>query len=151
MLRRLTTTLSTNVAIAGLIMVALGAGGGATLAASSPNPKPDTSHADQDDANEANDESTEAPESQDAEDQGTRPTDTHGFCVSQVAKAAPTAPTGEGADKVTHGSLVSAAAHACGKENKQAGAASKQAHGKAFGKNHGTGRPAAVTPHTPAG
>ena len=66
MLVRLTQTLSTNAAIVGLTLVVLGAGGtGATLAAGSPSPKPDTSDAtDTEDSSEA----PEAAETPDAED-----------------------------------------------------------------------------------
>ena len=166
LLARLMNTLSTNVAIGGLALVVLGAGGtSASLAAShSDSPKPDTSSAtetDDADENEAAETDEDANESGDSEDTGTRPTDTHGYCVSQavkaaheaLAKAAAATPSGEGADKVTAGSVVSAAAHSCDSEEKQAKAAAnaakgaaKKAHGKAYGKSHGTGRPAAVTP-----
>jgi hypothetical protein len=153
-LARLSKTLSTNVAIAGLTAVVLGAGGAtASLAAShSPSPKPDTTKAtDTESPEPADTESPEAADAADAADEqggdtGTRPTDTHGYCVSQVAKAAPTAPSGTGDAKVTHGTLVSAAAQACGKETSDAATPAAKTHGKAFGKNHGTGRPAAVTP-----
>jgi len=156
-LARLSKALSTNVAIAGLTAVVLGAGGAtASLAAShSPTARPDTTRAT--DTSQADTEGADTDGSSgagDAQGQGTRPTDTHGFCVSQVAKTAPQAPSGTGPDKVTHGSLVSAAAHACGKQTAAAKTAKKaaaKAHGKAFGRNHGTGRPAAVTPGaTPA-
>lgn len=160
MLARLSRTLSTNVAIAGLTALVLGAGGAtASLAAGhSPTPNPDTAKAtateseapDTEDATEP----TEAPDAE-GQDTGTRPTDTHGYCVSQVAKTAPVAPTGTGTDTVNHGSLVSAAAHACGKTasasaspDAKASKAAKTNHGKAYGRNHGTGRPATVTPGT---
>ena len=155
MLAQLSKTLSTNVAIAGLSLVVLGAGGTSATLAAGHSPTPSSTHASdtakQKAADKAADPSADAAEAATEaaeENEGTRPTDTHGFCVSQVAKAAPQEPTGEGADKVTHGSLVSAAAHACGKDDaaKAAKKAAAKAHGKAFGKHRGTGRPAAVTP-----
>jgi len=122
-LARLTKTLGTHAAITGLALLVLGAGGaGLTLAAADqaapglavaeaakakPHPSPTATDAAE----------TEAPETPEVEQTpGARPTDTHGYCVSQVAQNAPTAHSGEGADKVTHGTLVRAAAQACGKE-----------------------------------
>jgi hypothetical protein len=154
-LARLGKTLSTNAAIGGLALLVLGAGGttASLVAGNSPAPTPN-SHANAnatdaadnaDDADEnADDAAEDANEAADDAAEGTRPTDTHGYCVSQVAKAETTS-TEPGA----HGTAVSAAAHACGKD----GAASQAdahrqngTHGKALGKNHGTGRPAGVTP-----
>ena len=170
MLAQLSKTLSTNVAIGGLSLLVLGAGGtGASLAAGhSDSPKPDTSSATEQhdaDENDAAETDEDANEAGDAGDAGTRPTDTHGYCVSQavkaaheaLAKAAAATPSGVGADKVTAGSVVSAAAHSCDSEEKQAKeaaraakAAERKAHGKAYGKGHGTGRPTAVTPGAPS-
>ena len=159
MLARLSKTLSTNLAVAGLTALVLGAGGTtATLVSSHPNDhasdtakqqvtenadKPgDTSDADENDSSDS--------DSGSADDQGTRPTDTHGYCVSQIAQAAPAAPTGTGADTVNHGSLVSAAAKACGKDHSTSGsdtsaphkaaAAAHAAKGKAHA-HHATGKP----------
>ena len=155
MLNQLSKTLSTNVAIGGLALLVLGAGGASVSLAAAPSPNPGTSHSSQapkaDAADDAADNAADAAEDAAENGEGTRPTDTHGYCVSQVAKNAPTEPTGEGADKVTHGTLVSAAAHACGKDAKEAREANakaeaKKANGKAYGKSHGTGRPATVTP-----
>jgi hypothetical protein len=151
-LARLSKTLSTNVAIAGLTAVVLGAGGTtATLAAGNddkPGVTQDQDDADQDADEDADQDEQDAAESdtESAEDQGTRPTDTHGYCVSQVAQA----PRPEGST-ANHGSLVSAAAHACGKDasdskgaakraEKKAAAASRAAAGKAHAK-HATGKP----------
>lgn len=155
MLSRLGKTLSTNAAVGGLALLVLGAGGTtATLVAGSSTPSP-SSHASadatqhpSDDASETPDatetpDPTESPEA-DSQDSGTRPTDTHGYCVSQVAQAATTS-----TDPGAHGKAVSAAAHACGKGagSSQAGANRQNGkHGKAFGKGHGSGRPAGVTP-----
>ena len=149
MLARLGKTLSTNVAVGGLALLVLGAGGtAATLTAGSPSPTP-SSHANAkatqhatDDADETNDDADEATET-DSEDTGTRPTDTHGYCVSQVAQAETTS-----TDAGAHGKAVSAAAHACGKDgaSSQADAHRQNGkHGKALGKGHGTGRPSGVT------
>jgi hypothetical protein len=156
-LARLSKTLSTNVAIAGLTALVLGAGGATVSLAASSSPNDHASdtakqkvaeNADKpEDAEDSDDaDENDADENESAEDQGTRPTDTHGYCVSQVAKA----PLPEGST-VTHGSLVSAAAHACGKESdeskgaaksaeKKAAAASRAAAGKAHAK-HTTGKP----------
>jgi hypothetical protein len=151
-LARLSKTLSTNVAIAGLTAVVLGAGGTtATLAAGDDdNPGVTQEHDDADeDADEADeadsDDADEQKPDADAEDTGVRPTDTHGYCVSQVAQA----PLPEGST-VNHGSLVSAAAHACGKDaasqgttksaEKKAAAAARAAKGKAHA-HHATGKP----------
>jgi hypothetical protein len=149
-LARLGKTLSTNAAVGGLALLVLGAGGTtATLVAGhSPTPTPN-SHANANATEHPSDDASEAPdatdsESPDSQDSGTRPTDTHGYCVSQVAQAATTS-----TDPGAHGKAVSAAAHACGK-NGSTTAGAKSKHGKAFGKNHGTGRPSAVTPGTPA-
>jgi hypothetical protein len=151
-LARLSKTISTNAAIGGVALLVLGAGGSAATltAGSSPNPTPDShasSKATQHTADDA-DEADEATENESDATEGTRPTDTHGYCVSQVAKAETTS-TEPGA----HGKAVSAAAHACGKD----GAASQAdahrqngKHGKGLGKNHGTGRPAGVTPGSAA-
>lgn len=161
MLSRLGKTLSTNAAIGGLAVLVLGAGGtAATLAAgSSPAPTPNshananaTQHAADDatDTEDATDDASEAPdasETPDAQDNGTRPTDTHGYCVSQVAQADTTS-----TDAGAHGAAVSAAAHACGKDGASSQASTHRqngTHGKAFGKSHGTGRPAGVTPGAP--
>jgi hypothetical protein len=149
-LARLSKTISTNAAMGGVALLVLGAGGSAATltAGSSPNPTPDShasSKATQHTADDA-DEADEATENESDATEGTRPTDTHGYCVSQVAKA----PLPEGST-VTHGSLVSAAAHACGKESdeskgaaksaeKKAAAASRAAAGKAHAK-HATGKP----------
>jgi len=152
-LARLGKTLSTNAAVGGLALLVLGAGGTtATLVAGkSPVPTPNShasTHATDatDDADESSDDATETEN--DSQDSGTRPTDTHGYCVSQVAQAETTS-----TDPGAHGKAVSAAAHACGKD----GAASQAdahrqngKHGKALGKNHGTGRPAGVTPGSAA-
>ena len=153
MLARLSKTLSTNVAIAGLTAVVLGAGGaGVSLTAGTDDPTtPGTTQAEHDDADESGtDTDTDKADEQDADEQdadtGVRPTDTHGYCVSQVAQA----PLPEGST-VTHGSLVSAAAHACGKDDaqtagatksseKKAAAATRAAKGKAHAK-HATGKP----------
>jgi hypothetical protein len=150
-LARLGKTLSTNAAVGGLALLVLGAGGTtATLVAGkSPVPTPN-SHASSDatDATDDADESADDATETDSQDSGTRPTDTHGYCVSQVAQAETTS-----TDPGAHGKAVSAAAHACGKD----GAASQAdahrqngKHGKALGKNHGTGRPAGVTPGSAA-
>lgn len=116
MLARLSKTLPTNVAIGGLSLLVLGAGGtGATLSAGkSPVPTPNTHATTADEA--------ERDEAEDADEasEGVRPTDTHGYCVSQVAKA-------ETTGDANHGSLVSAAAHACGKEAKSAAKAARAA------------------------
>lgn len=152
MLARLSKTLPTNVAIGGLSLLVLGAGGtGATLSAGkSPVPTPNTHVTTADEAEQ--DEAEDADEAS----EGVRPTDTHGYCVSQVAKA-------ETTGDANHGALVSAAAHACGKEAREAKAAARSAkaeekaadraaarqdgtRGKAYGHGHGTGRPAGVTP-----
>lgn len=156
MLAQLSKTLSTNVAIGGLALLVLGAGGASVSLAASPSPKPDKSHATESPEAEDADDANEAAEDAEDADEGTRPTDTHGYCVSQAVHAAQAAadklaakPTAEGAEKVTRGSLVSAAAHSCGKDAKQAKsakAAAKKANGKAYGKSHGTGKPATVTP-----
>jgi hypothetical protein len=152
-LARLGKTLSTNAAVGGLALLVLGAGGTtATLVAGkSPVPTPNShasTHATDatDDADESSDDATETES--DSQDSGTRPTDTHGYCVSQVAQAETTS-----TDPGAHGKAVSAAAHACGKD----GAASQAdahrqngKHGKGLGKNHGTGRPAGVTPGSAA-
>ncbi len=139
MLARIGKTLSTNVAIGGLALVVLGAGGaGATLTSgNSETPKPDKVQKVQ------TPDATETDGDAESEGGGTRPTDTHGYCVSQVAKTKPAAPTGTGPDKVNHGSLVREAAHACGKQERAAKAAKA---GKAHGRGHGTGRPSTVTP-----
>jgi hypothetical protein len=147
-LARLSKTISTNAAIGGVALLVLGAGGSAATltAGSSPNPTPDShasSKATQHTADDA-DEADEATENESDATEGTRPTDTHGYCVSQVAKAETTS-TEPGA----HGKAVSAAAHACGKDAATHGNArsdAKSKNGKALGKGHGTGRPAAVTP-----
>jgi hypothetical protein len=148
-LARLSKTLSTNVAIAGLTAVALGAGGTTATLAAGHSPTPSSTHASDTAKQKAADQAADKPaDAQDedadetAEDAGTRPTDTHGYCVSQVAKT----PLPEGST-VNHGSLVSAAAHACGKAEKTTGAqksAAKAANGKAYGRSHGTGKPAGV-------
>jgi hypothetical protein len=150
-LSRLGKTLSTNAAVGGLALLVLGAGGTtATLVAgNSPAPTPNShanSNATQHATDDATDEPSEAPDAPetDSQDTGTRPTDTHGYCVSQVAQAATTS-----TDPGAHGKAVSAAAHACGKDgaSSQAGAHRQNgSHGKAFGKSHGTGRPTGVTP-----
>ena len=153
MLARLSKTLSTNVAVAGLTALVLGAGGTtATLAAShAPNDHAsDTAKqqvaADADGAEDDADETPEPVETESADEQGTRPTDTHGYCVSQVAQA----PLPEGSTD-NHGALVSAAAKACGKDTAPSAASSKSAEkkaaaqtraaaGKAHAK-HATGKP----------
>jgi hypothetical protein len=156
-LARLGKTLSTNAAIAGLALVVLGAGGTTATLVASPAPSPNghtPAIADEKKADAAEKRAEAAENAAEAEDseegEGTRPTDTHGYCVSQVAKTAPEEPTGTGADKVTHGSLVSAAAHACGKAAKTHARApqaeTKSQSGKAYGHGHGTGRPSGVTP-----
>lgn len=119
MLARLSKTLSTHVAIGGLSLLVLGAGGtGASLAAGkSPVPTPNTQSTTAQDDQDDEDSAAEASE-------GTRPTDTHGYCVSQVAKA-------ETTGDANHGAVVSAAAHACGKESKASEKAAEKAEKRA--------------------
>lgn len=169
MLARLTKTLSTNAAILGTIALVIGASGSSVAyftASDEPSPAGPT-QAEQGDAEHDADADADKPEHDanadsdadeqggqaDAQDTGVRPTDAHGYCVSQLAQSSSTDRTGTGSSAVTHGSLVSAAAHACGKTtaaDKAARAAARSApagktHGKGFGRHHGTGRPAAVT------
>jgi hypothetical protein len=157
-LARLSKTLTTNVAIAGLTALVLGAGGASvTLAASAPNDHAsDTAKqkvAENADKPEDAEDSDDADENESADEQGTRPTDTHGYCVStavhaaqeSLAKAAEANPDAE----VNRGEVISAAAHSCGKDaskgaaksaEKKAAAAARAAKGKAHAK-HATGKP----------
>ena len=89
MLARLSKTLSTNVAVAGLTALVLGAGGTtATLAASSPNDHAsDTAKqkvAENADKPSEDADTDDADENESAEE-GTRPTDTHGYCCPRAA------------------------------------------------------------------
>ena len=132
----LVRTLTSNLK---LVAVAVGAvtlfGGTATTVAlvdsESPSPNPHaTSHATaptpaESEAPDADE--TEAPDAHEsgAPDAGTRPTDTHGYCVSQAVAAA------KAAGKT--GQDVAAAAHSCPKPNaeKKAAAAARKAAGQA--------------------
>jgi hypothetical protein len=142
-LSRLGKTLSTNAALGGLALIVLGAGGTTATLAAGKSPAPNahaSTNATQhptDDPSESPDDATENDTENDSSD-GTRPTDTHGYCVSQVAQA-PTTSTDPGA----HGKAVSAAAHSCGGTGADAASSSKaDAHrqngtrGKAFGQSH---------------
>ena len=143
MLSRLGKTLSTNAAIGGLALLVLGAGGTtATLAAgNSPSPTPN-SHANTKATDHASEDADEADDATDneSEDAGTRPTDTHGYCVSQVAKAETTSD-----EPGAHGAAVKAAAQSCGGTSRPATAGSKASTHRqngTHGKPSTTGRPA---------
>ena len=167
MLVRLSKTLSTNAAIAGTVALVIGASGGAaTLTAGSDDPStPGATQTEHDDADtdadtdadkaetdkpdsDADEKEADEPKAQASAAPDVRPTDTHGYCVSQLAQSAPTERTASGDN---HGTLVSAAAQACGKTTaadkaaREAARSTATTHGKAYGHHHGTGRPAAVT------
>ena len=151
MIARLAKTVGTHTIAAAVVLLVLGAAGaGMTLTAgttdapglavadaakATPHPTPAADRSeDADDAAEVDAPEVEATPS-------TRPTDTHGYCVSQVAQS----DTGD----ANHGEVVREAAHACGKETASPEATPEaKAGGKAYGRDHGTGKPAGVPART---
>lgn len=138
-------------AAVGLGAFALAGGGATTIAlsgSSTPTPAPHSKPATAPEAvdTEAPDteapetETPEAPEAPDAEGTGVRPTDTHGYCVSQAVA------TAKAAGKT--GRDIAAAAKSCPKP-RQAGAAKGKASAKGKSAAHGKSGTAPKSPSAP--
>lgn len=132
MIERLRTVLVTNgkYLAVGLLGAALAGGGATTVAlvdSETPSPAPISREKKADPAEEKTDAAEEAAEEKadaaESETEGARPTDTHGYCVSEAVKKA------HAAGKT--GQDIAAAAHSCAKPHAGGKSAAAKAHAAA--------------------